>query len=157
METDIWLEDFVTKLLDLAGLDLAIVELNVSDKDDTFVVQLDGPDKARAIGRDGLALEAIQHLVVSAAANAGISQDRIVIDVDGYRERRDAKVRDDAQRLAEETLETMTPHDLAPMSPRERRLVHMVISEMEGITTQSVGKGEERFVRLIPKRTPAAP
>jgi len=149
-ETDIWLEDFLGKLIEMSGLDLWIEELDVDDRTRTFVAMLDGPDKARAIGRDGQALEALQHLVVSAAANAGISRDRILIDVDGYRQRRDDKVKEDAERLARETLETMRPVDLEPMNPRERRLVHMVVSSIDGVTTESVGRGEDRFVRLIP-------
>ena len=150
VETDIWLEDFLVELIEKTGLDIWIEELNVDEDTRTFTVTLDGPDKSRVIGRDGQALEAIQHLAVSAAANAGIARDRILVDVDGYRQRRDDKVKEDALRLAEETLETMRPVDLDPMNPRERRLVHMVVSSIDGITTESVGRGDERFVRLIP-------
>ena len=149
-DTDAWLEEFLSGLIDLAGFDLWVEEIDVEAETNTYFVRLEGPDKARAIGRDGQVLEAIQHLVVSSGANAGLAKDRIVIDVGDYRRRREEKVREDAVRLAEETAQTQQPCDFAPMPPRERRLVHMVVSQMAGVRTESVGEGEDRFVRLIP-------
>lgn len=150
IETDAWLEDFLTELLELSGMDLQIEELKLEEDTRTFTARLNGPDKARAIGRDGQVLEAFQHIAVSAAANAGLARDRLVVDVDGYRQRRDDHVCEDAERLAREILESGGTCDLEPMSPRERRLVHMVISKIDGVTTESVGFGDGRFVRLLP-------
>jgi spoIIIJ-associated protein len=150
IETDVWLEDFLTELLELSGLDLQIEELNMEEDTRTFAARLNGPDKSRAIGRDGQVLEALQHITVSAAANAGIVRDRLIVDVDEYRQRRDDRICDDANRLAREILESGGTCDLEPMSPRERRLVHMVISKIDGVTTESVGFGDDRFVRLLP-------
>jgi spoIIIJ-associated protein len=149
-DTDAWLEEFLSGLVERAGFDLWVEELDVEAETNTYTVRLDGPDKARAIGRDGQVLEALQHLVVSAGANAGLARDRIVVDVGDYRRRREDKVREDAHRLAEETASTQTPRDFEPMSPRERRLVHMVVSQIPGVRTESVGEGEDRFVRLVP-------
>ena len=149
-DTDTWIEEFLTGLVERAGLDLWVEELEVEAETSTYYVRLEGPDKARAIGRDGQVLEAIQHLAVSAGANAGLAKDRIVVDVGDYRRRREEKVREDAIRLAEEAATTQCPRDFAPMPPRERRLVHLAVSQMEGVRTESVGQGEDRFVRLIP-------
>ncbi len=149
-DTDAWLEEFLSGLVERAGFDLWVEELDVESETNTFYVRLEGPDKARAIGRDGQVLEALQHLVVSAGANAGLAKDRIVVDVGDYRKRREEKVREDALRLAEETVETQSPRDFEPMPPRERRLVHLVASQVSGVRTESVGQGEDRFVRLIP-------
>lgn len=149
-DTDIWLEDFVSGLLDRTGLKLWIEELDVDERTRTITLQLDGPDKARAIGRDGQVLDAIQHLAVSAAANAGVSRERIIIDVDGYRQRRDERLQEDALRMAEEAIETGEPMSFEPMPPRERRLVHLAVADISGITTESLGEGEDRYVRLVP-------
>jgi spoIIIJ-associated protein len=149
-DTDAWLEEFLSGLVERAGFDLWVEEIDVEAETNTYYVRLEGPDKARAIGRDGQVLEAIQHLAVSAGANAGLAKDRIVIDVGDYRRRREDKVREDAVRLAEEAVQTQRPCDFAPMPPRERRLVHMIVSQMGGVRTESVGEGEDRFVRLIP-------
>ena len=149
-DTDAWLEEYLSGLVERAGFDLWVEEIDIEAETNTYYVRLEGPDKARAIGRDGQVLEAIQHLAVSAGANAGLAKDRIVIDVGDYRRRREDKVREDAVRLAEEAVQTQRPCDFAPMPPRERRLVHMIVSQMGGVRTESVGEGEDRFVRLIP-------
>jgi spoIIIJ-associated protein len=150
LETHVWLEDFISGIVDRAGLDLWVEELEADDQSKTIELQLAGPDKARAIGRDGQVLDAIQHLAISAAANNGLTGKRIVIDIDHYRQRRDDWLREEAQRLADEAIESGEPLDFEPMSARERRLVHLAVAEIEGVTTESHGQGNERFVRLIP-------
>jgi spoIIIJ-associated protein len=150
LETDVWLEDFVSGVVERAGFDLWVEELEADDQARIIELQLAGPDKARAIGRDGQVLDAIQHIAVSAAANNGFSGNRIVIDIDHYRHRRDEWLREEAQRLAEDAIETGEPQEMEPMSPRERRLVHLAVADIDGVTTESEGGGHDRFVRLIP-------
>jgi spoIIIJ-associated protein len=150
METDVWLEEFITELVDRAGFKLWVEELDADEQRKAIELQLAGPDKARAIGRDGQVLEAIQHVVISAAANNGLLGRRIIVDIDCYRRRRDDSLREEAERLAAETVETGEPQELEPMSPRERRLVHLVVAEIDGVTSESHGRGDDRYVRLVP-------
>lgn len=150
LETDVWLEDFISGIVDRAGLDLWVEELEADDQSKIIELQLAGPDKARAIGRDGQVLDAIQHLAVSAAANNGLTGKRIIVDIDHYRQRRDEWLREEAQSMAAEAIESGEPLDCEPMSARERRLVHLAVADIEGVTTESHGTGDERFVRLIP-------
>ncbi|MBN2526596.1 MAG: KH domain-containing protein [Deltaproteobacteria bacterium] len=147
---DIWLEEFLTGLLDKTGLDVWISEMDIDENTRTYTIQLDGDDKARAIGREGQMLNALQHLCIAAAANKGLHDVRIVIDVDGYRNRRDSKLIEDAKFLASEAITTGSAVEMAPMCARDRRLVHMLVSEMDGVTSESYGQGRDRFVRLIP-------
>jgi len=150
LETDVWLEDFVSGVVERAGFDLWVEELDADDEARAIELQLAGPDKARAIGRDGQVLDAIQHIAVSAAANNGFTGNRIIIDIDRYRHRRDEWLREEAQRLAEDAIETGEPREMEPMSPRERRLVHLAVADIDGVATESEGAGEDRHVRLIP-------
>ena len=152
IDSEMWIEDFLTDLLDRTGLDISIEELSI-DENDVISIQLAGPDSARVIGRDGQTLEAFQHILVSSAIHNRVANRRIVLDVENYRDRRDQRILDEADRLADEALETGTVQDAPPMPPRERRLVHMVVSEIDGLTTESVGEGEDRFVRIIPKES----
>jgi spoIIIJ-associated protein len=151
-DLDAWLEDFVTGLVSLAGFDLQVTELAVDEQQESFVLQLDGPDRTIAVGRDGQVLDALQTLVLAAVANAGLDTGgrRIVIDVDRFRERRDEHLRDEALRLAEEVRTSGRARELEPMPPRERRLVHMAVAGVAGVATESAGQGAERFVRLVP-------
>lgn len=147
-DTEAWVEEYLTRLLELAGLDVYIEELSIDD-DETLTVQLAGPDSARAIGRDGQVLEAVQQMVVAGAVHGRITRRRIIIDVENYRERREKKICDDAIYYAEDVLETGRPYDFPPMTPRERRLVHMTLADMTGVLTESVGQNDERYVRIV--------
>ncbi|MBN2803536.1 MAG: KH domain-containing protein [Deltaproteobacteria bacterium] len=150
IEIDIWLEEFLTGLLDKTGLDIWVSEMDINENTNTYTVQLDGDDKARAIGRDGQMINAIQHICISAAANMGIHNVKILLDVDGYRNRRDNKIEQDAQAMIDDVLQNGTPLDMEPMNARDRRLVHMMVSKVNGLNSESFGQGRDRFVRLIP-------
>ncbi|MCP4599744.1 MAG: KH domain-containing protein [Proteobacteria bacterium] len=149
IDTEIWVEEFLTDLIDRTGLDVVIDEMSLDDED-TLCVQLVGPDSARVIGRDGQALDALQHIVAASSIHAGAGRQRIMIDVENYRRRREDRVCDEAVRLAREALDTGEFQNFIPMSPRERRLVHRAVADIEGVTTKSQGEGDERFVRIIP-------
>jgi len=149
MDTEVWVEDFLTDLINSTGLDVFVEELSIDDED-VLHVQMGGPDSARVIGRDGQVLDAIQHLVIAAAIHAGANKQRILVDVEQYRKRREYRLRDEAERLAEDVIRTGIPEDMQPMAPRERRLVHMALAEMKGVETESFGSGDERYVRIVP-------
>jgi spoIIIJ-associated protein len=149
-DTEVWLEDFLADLMDYSGMEISVEEMYL-DNEENLVVQLFGPDSARAIGREGVVLDAIQHIVVSAAIHAGVTRKRLVVDIEQYRERRERKICDDATHCAKEVLSSGESIDLPPMSPRERRLVHMTISEIAGVRTESIGEGDDRFVRVLPR------
>ncbi|MDJ0762930.1 MAG: R3H domain-containing nucleic acid-binding protein [Myxococcota bacterium] len=149
IDTEVWVEEFLTDLIEKTGLDVAIEELSL-DNEDVLQVQLGGQDSARMIGREGQVLDALQHIVVTAAIHNGLGRQRVVVDVERYRSRRELRLRDDAQRFAEEVLSTGRPLDFHPMSPRDRRLVHITVAEMNGVVTESLGQGADRFVRIKP-------
>lgn len=149
LDTEDWVDDFLTKLIEHTGLDIEIEEISL-DENDVLKVQLAGPDSARAIGRDGQTLNAIQHLVVAASIRAGLSHRRVLVDIEDYRIRREERVREEASRLAEEALNSGVVQEASPMTARERRLVHMVVADIEGVSTESTGTGTERYVRIIP-------
>jgi spoIIIJ-associated protein len=150
IDSELWIEDFLTDLLERTGLDIFIEETSI-DENDVICIQLAGPDSARVIGREGQTLEAFQHILVSSAIHNRVANRRILLDVENYRERREQRILDEANRLADEAIDTGIAQDASPMSPRERRMVHMVVSEIDGLTTESVGEGDERYVRIIPK------
>lgn len=149
-DTEAWVEGFLTELFDRAGFDLSIEEMYIDDED-VLRIQIAGEDSARAIGRNGQVLDALQQIAVAAAIRAKMDGRRIFLDIEGYRERRESRLRDDALRIAVEVQKDGEVRELAPMSPRERRLVHLVVADIEGVTTQSVGDGEERFVQVLPR------
>ena len=76
---------------------------------------------------------------------------RLVVDVDGFKARREQSLRRLARRMAEQAARTGHTAVLEPMSPYERRIVHIALREHPQVTTQSVGEGDRRKVTIIPR------
>ena len=102
------------------------------------------------IGRHGRTAEALQ-IVVSAIASrkCGVFFP-ITVDVEGYKHRRKQRVIEIAQRVVERVRDSGRPVSLKPMTPAERRQVHMALREVRGVTTTSEGSGSYRHVVVLP-------
>jgi spoIIIJ-associated protein len=78
---------------------------------------------------------------------------QLVVDVEGYRSRRESQLRRMARRMAEQALKTGRRQVLEPMSSNERRIIHLELREHPAVTTESVGEDPHRKVTIIPKDT----
>jgi len=114
-------------------------------------VDVHGDDLNILIGKRSETLNALQYitnLIVCKELQRSIS---IVIDVEGYRQRRASQLRQLARRMADQAIKTGRRQALEPMPANERRLIHMELREHEGVTTESVGEDPHRKVTIIPK------
>jgi len=104
------------------------------------------------IGRRSETLSALQ-LIVNLMLNRKL-QDRfhVIVDIEHYRQRRDENLRSLALRVAQQVQQTQRSMMLEPMSPYERRIVHMTLQDLPSVTTQSTGEGEQRRVVISLKR-----
>src|SRR5271157_5270933 len=105
------------------------VEVEVEEADGVLTGRLEGEDLGLFIGRHGQTIDAVQHLAQRIVFPDGPSAVRVVIDADGYRERRAQVLKDDADDAAREALESGAPVELDPMPPWERRVVHEYLRE----------------------------
>jgi spoIIIJ-associated protein len=107
------------------------------------------------IGRHGQTLDALEYLINRTVGRQD-GQDgqggRILVDAEGYRERRSQELREMASRLAVRVHQTARAQSMNPLSPRERRIVHMALSGDSTVTTRSVGEGQLRRVVIYPAR-----
>jgi spoIIIJ-associated protein len=101
------------------------------------------------LGLDVL-VDAVQHLAQRIVFPGGPSPVRVVIDADGYRERRSELLRADADDAAEEALRSGRAVELAPMPPAERRIVHEYLRERGGVETHSEGEEPDRSLIVSP-------
>jgi spoIIIJ-associated protein len=138
------LEDLLAEIAD--GLDLD-VEIEVEESDGLLRGSLRGDDVGLFIGRRGQTIDAVQHLAQRIVFHEGPSDVRVVIDADGYRERRAETLRTDADDAAEETLRTGRPVEMNPMPASERRIVHEHLRDRGDVETHS--EGEEPARRLV--------
>ena len=115
------------------------------------IIDLTGEDSGLLIGRRGQTLQALQllvNLMVRQEYGDGV---RVLLDVESYRQRREASLRDMAAKVADRVVQTGRSITLEPMSPADRRIIHVSLAEHETVSTQSMGEGEERKVTVLPK------
>ena len=141
------LEDLLAEIADGLGLD---VEVEVEEADGELRGCLRGEDVGLFIGRRGQTIDAVQHLAQRIVFHDGPSEVRVVVDADGYRERRAETLRADADAAADEALGTGEPVELDPMSASERRIVHEHLRERGDVQTHSEGDEPERRLVVSP-------
>jgi spoIIIJ-associated protein len=127
-----------------AGDDEPAVVLNVTGLND--------PDQQLLIGRRGESLAALQFMVNLLLGAKTDLWARVVIDVDGYRVKRREALTLLAERMAERVIEQGQAYPLEPMSPYDRRIVHMALAEHPQVMTESTGEGDERRVVIMLRR-----
>ena len=110
-----------------------------------------GEDLGLLIGRHGQTLSNFQYLVRILVAQKVGEFLPIVVDVNGYRQRRFKTLEVLARRTAEQVRRRRMPYALDPMPAFERRIIHLVLANDPDVATQSVGEGEERKVVIVPK------
>jgi spoIIIJ-associated protein len=103
------------------------------------------------IGRHGQTLASLQYILRLMVAQQTKEWVSIVLDVDGYKQRRYDSLRQMAERLADQVKARRAPFALEPMPANERRIIHMALADNAFVTTQSTGEGDARKVVIIPK------
>jgi len=134
-------------------LELMVVEASVTAKEDEeqIKVSIDGEDAGSLIGKKGKTLDALQFVVNKIVGRLPGEHKVVVVDSEGYRERREASLVELAQRLGDKVLDEQKVVKLNPMSPRDRRIIHLTLRDVEGLCTESEGEGEERRLLIIPE------
>src|ERR1700689_1771443 len=141
------LEDLLEEIAEGLQLD---VEVEVEAGDGVLTGRLRGDDVGLFIGRHGQTIDAVQHLAQRIVFPEGPSSVRVVIDADGYRERRAEALQADADAAGEEALSSGKPVGLDPRPPFERRIVHEYLRERGGVETHSEGNEPERYLVITP-------
>jgi spoIIIJ-associated protein len=141
------LEELLEEVVEGLGLD---AEIDVQEGDGVLTGSLRGDDVALLIGRRGQTIDAVQHLAQRIVFREGPSPVRVVVDADGYRQRRIETLHVDAQDAADEAISSGRPVELAPMPAAERRIVHEYLRELGGVETHSEGDEPERRLIVSP-------
>jgi spoIIIJ-associated protein len=141
------LEELLEEIVDALGLD---VEIEVEAREEVLNGRIKGDDVGLFIGRHGQTIEAVQHLAQRIVFPGGAAPARVLIDADGYRERRAEVLRDDADDAAEEALRTGRAVEFDPLPPSERRIVHEYLRERGDVQTHSEGEEPQRYVVVSP-------
>jgi spoIIIJ-associated protein len=141
------LEELLEEIVDSLGLD---AEIEVHERDGVLTGRVDGEDVGLFIGRHGQTIDAVQHLAQRIVFPEGPSSTRVVIDANGYRERRAEALRGEADDAADMAVSSGKPVDLDPLPPFERRIVHEYLRERGDVETHSEGNEPERYLVISP-------
>ena len=147
--------DFLLGVLERMGIS---ADIDIKDDADKTTLEIQTKDTELVIGRRGVVMDALQHLV-----NKVVYRDRtgdrtkpLVVDAGGFRDKQVERLRSIAQKSGEKALQTKQIVELQPMTAHDRRIVHMAISEIPGLTTRSEGEGEDRHILVVPEPAVAA-
>lgn len=105
------------------------------------------------IGQYGVNLQSLQHIARVLVRRKTEERTNFILDVNSYRKEKNASIAALAKNIAEQVLQEKRAVTLRPMSPYERRLVHMELSKNAAVMTESIGEGEERKVVVKPADT----
>jgi spoIIIJ-associated protein len=137
------LRELLEEIVDSLGLD---VDVRIDESEELLRGSVEGEDVGLLIGRRGQTIDAVQHLAQRIVFRGGSPDARVVIDADGYRERRAEALRSIALDAAEESLRTGEAVELEPMPASERRIVHEYLRERDDVQTHSEGEEPERYL-----------
>jgi spoIIIJ-associated protein len=148
-------EATVQELLERMGVQ-ADVNTSIADEEDNrgrrpVLINIIGSDLSILIGRQTETLNALQYittLIVGKELGRSVS---LIVDVEGYRQRREQQLRQLARRMADQAVKTGRRQVLEPMPANERRIIHIELREIPEVETESVGEEPRRKVTILPK------
>ena len=153
--------ELLTGMLERMGIP---AEVETREEEDKVVLDVkckSEDDVQRIIGRRGQVVDALQHLLGKMLVKGkekpekaeGRERERgkpVVVDAGGYRQRHIERLEGLAARMAEKAKSTGQPVDLSPMPAHDRRIIHMALASIEGVSTKSEGEGDLRHIVGLP-------
>ena len=147
-------EAIVSKLIHHLGMKAQVsAHFDETSTDDRRTIQVDirGDDLSALIGRQAETLNAFQYIASLIVGKETQQWVQLVVDVEGYRSRREKQVRQIALRMVEQVIKTGRKAALEPMTSSERRAIHIELRGHPAVTTESTGEEPHRKVVIIPK------
>ena len=142
--------EMVSEIVTRMGLKVAI---EIREDGEEVILDLAGEDAGRVIGKKGQTLDALQFVINKIVNRFPEGRRHILLDSGDYRQRREDGLASMARREAKRAVAQGRIITLEPMSPRDRRVIHLSLAKFPGVSTRSDGQGSERRVRIIPARS----
>ena len=142
-------EDFLKNLTSLMGLS---VTFDITENEDSMLINMNGDSQGILIGHRGETLDAIQYLTSLQVNKDSKDYIRVTLDTEGYRAKREQTLIALANRMAAKVAKTGRRMVLEPMNPYERRILHSALQEHPYVTTHSEGEEPNRRVGITLKK-----
>ncbi len=150
--------DIASELLSRMGIEAEVVAVDNpsavppgAEEPSTIFLDILGHDLGMLIGRRGDHLSHIQYLISMLVNHRLGAWTRVIVDVEGYRTRREESLVGLAERVARQVARSQRPIELEPMPPNERRIIHLTLQAHPTVSTQSTGEGNQRRITVEPR------
>ncbi len=140
-------------LIDYMGIEAEVFVETHGDEMSPVFLNVTGENLGILIGRQGETLRDLQYITRLIVSRKLQRWANVVVDVEGYRRRRQSTISELAERMAEKVVAEGRAVTLEPMPAHERRIVHMALRDHEFVTTESTGEGGRRKVVIVPKES----
>jgi spoIIIJ-associated protein len=153
------IESLLKQIIERGGFALSlaihpVLEESLDFESTEYVADFAGADADLLLERNGALLDALEHVVLKAVRLREEHLGKISFDCNGWRRLRTEELRLTAQVAAERVMESGDPFTLSPMTPRERRIIHLALRGRSDLRTVSEGVGAERRVVILPVGPP---
>ncbi len=142
-------QETLEKIISLISADTTI---SAERKTDEIILNITGNNTGILIGHKGKTLEAIEYIVNKAVNKASEKKVRVIVDSENYRKRKDESLKTLAFQMAEKAKKTNRTATIDPISPRDRRIVHLALKGDHRISTKSEGEGLFKRIFIIPNK-----
>ena len=139
--------EFCRKIVEHLQLDL---ELDWKREGETVTINFSGTDRSFLLSNSASLLNSLEFLLNKVFRSGKDDSPGIILDSDKYRQHREAELVLLAQMASKKVMSLQKPLSLQPMTPRERRIVHLALAGIEGVRTQSDGEGDNRSITIYP-------
>lgn len=143
------LREFIQTTVDLMGITATV---DAAEAEDVVRANVSGDDLGLLIGRHGATIDALQYIAAIVVNGDRHNRRQVVVDAEGYRERREAALKALADRVAQKVARESAPVTLKPMSAAERKVVHLHLKDHPRVETASEGQEPFRAVVISPRR-----
>lgn len=137
----------IKEILEIMDVDAMV---DVDEDEGAVMVDIWGEDVAILIGKEGRTLGALQYLVNVGCRRNRETSKRITVDIEGYNSRKKTRIEKEAKQLAEKAVSSGKTVELPPMSASDRKTIHIILRDFNGVRTESEGEDRERRVVIHP-------
>jgi len=141
--------EFLTRFATALGIAPTV---DVEHTDDGPRLNLSGEDAEILARHRGEPIKALQHVVDMAFGRAFGDEQRIFVDALAYRKGKDVELRQMAKHLAQKAKDTGLDQQLGPLNPYERRIVHLAVGEVPGVSSESIGDAFSKTVHISARK-----
>lgn len=144
------IEETASELLDKIGLKVESISVEENEDLESFRLTISVEQPGLLIGRHGETLDSFQSILSLVLRNKTDDWLKVVVDVEGWREKQEEHLRTLAQQTAQKAVETGQEQPLYNLSPYQRRVIHMELADSKQVKTESQGEGRERYLVVKP-------